>query len=136
MIDELDAWLRAVTGFDAICMQPNSGAQGEYAGLLAIRKYHESRGDAHRNICLIPASAHGTNPASAQMASMRVQIVECDTQGNVDLDDLKKKAAEAGRGRSRWNRPCGCAIQPSGEPSMRRAATRRRRAPSASDPNA
>ena len=96
MIDELEAWLRAVTGFDAICMQPNSGAQGEYAGLLAIRKYHESRGDAHRNICLIPASAHGTNPASAQMASMRVQIVECDTQGNVDLDDLKKKASEAG----------------------------------------
>jgi glycine dehydrogenase len=96
MIDELDAWLRAITGFDAICMQPNSGAQGEYAGLLAIRKYHESRGDAHRNICLIPASAHGTNPASAQMASMRVQIVECDAQGNVDLDDLKKKAAEAG----------------------------------------
>ena len=81
MIDELDAWLRAITGFDAICMQPNSGAQGEYAGLLAIRKYHESRGDAHRNICLIPASAHGTNPASAQMASMRVQIVECDDAG-------------------------------------------------------
>ncbi|MBM7063218.1 glycine dehydrogenase (aminomethyl-transferring) [Pseudomonas sp. UL073] len=96
MIDELEAWLRAITGFDAICMQPNSGAQGEYAGLLAIRKYHESRGDAHRNICLIPASAHGTNPASAQMASMRVVIVECDAEGNVDLEDLKRKAAEAG----------------------------------------
>ncbi|AYC34747.1 glycine dehydrogenase (aminomethyl-transferring) [Pseudomonas cavernae] len=96
MIDELEAWLRAITGFDAICMQPNSGAQGEYAGLLAIRKYHESRGDAHRNICLIPASAHGTNPASAQMASMRVVIVECDGDGNVDLEDLKGKAAEAG----------------------------------------
>ncbi|HWR80454.1 MAG TPA: aminomethyl-transferring glycine dehydrogenase, partial [Pseudomonas sp.] len=96
MIEELEAWLCAITGFDAICMQPNSGAQGEYAGLLAIRKYHESRGDAHRNICLIPSSAHGTNPASAQMASMRVVIVECDDQGNVDLDDLKKKAAEAG----------------------------------------
>ncbi len=96
MIDELDAWLRAITGFDAICMQPNSGAQGEYAGLLAIRKYHESRNDGHRNICLIPASAHGTNPASAQMASMRVVIVECDSDGNVDLEDLKRKAAEAG----------------------------------------
>ena len=96
MIEELESWLCTITGFDAICMQPNSGAQGEYAGLLAIRKYHESRGDAHRNICLIPASAHGTNPASAQMASMRVQIVACDDAGNVDLDDLKKKAAEAG----------------------------------------
>ena len=96
MIEELESWLCTITGFDAICMQPNSGAQGEYAGLLAIRKYHESRGDAHRNICLIPASAHGTNPASAQMASMRVQIVACDDAGNVDMDDLKKKAAEAG----------------------------------------
>ncbi|WP_285960308.1 aminomethyl-transferring glycine dehydrogenase [Pseudomonas tohonis] len=96
MIAELEEWLRAITGFDAVCMQPNSGAQGEYAGLLAIRKYHESRGEAHRTICLIPASAHGTNPASAQMASMRVVIVECDKAGNVDLDDLKAKAAEAG----------------------------------------
>mgnify|MGYP003502966942 CR=1 FL=1 len=96
MIAELESWLCTITGFDAICMQPNSGAQGEYAGLLAIRNYHQSRGDAHRNICLIPASAHGTNPASAQMASMRVQIVACDDEGNVDLDDLKKKAAEAG----------------------------------------
>ena len=94
MIDELEAWLRAITGFDAICMQPNSGAQGEYAGLLAIRKYHESRGEGHRNVCLIPASAHGTNPATAQMASMRVQIVECDKQGNVDIEDLRRKAAE------------------------------------------
>ncbi|AOE88036.1 aminomethyl-transferring glycine dehydrogenase [Pseudomonas sp. TCU-HL1] len=96
MIDELEAWLCAITGFDAISMQPNSGAQGEYAGLLAIRRYHESRGEGHRNICLIPASAHGTNPASAQMASMRVVIVECDEAGNVDLDDLKRKAGEAG----------------------------------------
>ncbi|WP_296217532.1 aminomethyl-transferring glycine dehydrogenase [Pseudomonas sp. UBA2684] len=96
MIDELERWLCAITGFDAICMQPNSGAQGEYAGLLAIRKYHQSRGDSQRNICLIPASAHGTNPASAQMASMRVQIVECDAAGNVDLADLKRKASEAG----------------------------------------
>lgn len=96
MIDELEAWLRAITGFDAICMQPNSGAQGEYAGLLAIRKYHESRGEGHRDICLIPASAHGTNPASAQMLAMRVVVVECDAAGNVDMADLKAKAAEAG----------------------------------------
>ncbi|MEO4048578.1 aminomethyl-transferring glycine dehydrogenase [Pseudomonas sp. CAU 1711] len=96
MIDELEAWLRAITGFDAICMQPNSGAQGEYAGLLAIRKYHESRGEGHRDICLIPASAHGTNPASAQMLNMRVVVVECDAAGNVDLEDLKSRAAEAG----------------------------------------
>ena len=96
MIDELEAWLRAITGFDAICMQPNSGAQGEYAGLLAIRKYHESRNEGHRDICLIPASAHGTNPASAQMLNMRVVVVECDAAGNVDMADLKAKAAEAG----------------------------------------
>ncbi|SDJ51125.1 glycine dehydrogenase (decarboxylating) alpha subunit /glycine dehydrogenase (decarboxylating) beta subunit [Pseudomonas delhiensis] len=96
MIDELESWLRTITGFDAICMQPNSGAQGEYAGLLAIRRYHESHGEGHRNLCLIPSSAHGTNPASAIMASMRVVIVECDKGGNVDLEDLKLKAAEAG----------------------------------------
>ncbi|HEX4549100.1 aminomethyl-transferring glycine dehydrogenase [Pseudomonas sp.] len=96
MIEELERWLCAITGFDAICMQPNSGAQGEYAGLLAIRKYHESRQQGGRDICLIPSSAHGTNPASAQMAGMRVVIVECDEAGNVDLDDLKTKAAEAG----------------------------------------
>ena len=95
MIDELERWLCAITGFDAICMQPNSGAQGEYAGLLAIRKYHESRQQGARDICLIPASAHGTNPASAQMAGMQVVIVECDAAGNVDLDDLKNKAAAA-----------------------------------------
>ena len=96
MIEELEAWLCAITGFDAISMQPNSGAQGEYAGLVAIRKYHESRGEGQRDICLIPSSAHGTNPASAQMVSMRVVIVECDKAGNVDLEDLKRKAAEAG----------------------------------------
>ncbi|WP_095196280.1 aminomethyl-transferring glycine dehydrogenase [Pseudomonas sp. Irchel 3A7] len=96
MIEELERWLCAITGFDAICMQPNSGAQGEYAGLLAIRKYHESRQQGGRDVCLIPSSAHGTNPASAQMAGMRVVIVECDEAGNVDLDDLKEKAAEAG----------------------------------------
>ncbi|MHB2063030.1 aminomethyl-transferring glycine dehydrogenase [Pseudomonas monsensis] len=96
MIEELERWLCAITGFEAICMQPNSGAQGEYAGLLAIRKYHESRQQGARDICLIPSSAHGTNPASAQMAGMRVVIVECDEAGNVDLEDLKAKAAEAG----------------------------------------
>jgi glycine dehydrogenase len=94
MIGELSDWLIEVTGYDNISMQPNSGAQGEYAGLLAIRKYHESRGDHHRNICLIPSSAHGTNPASAQMASMKVVVVECDKQGNVDMNDLRAKAEE------------------------------------------
>lgn len=96
MIEELERWLCAITGFDAICMQPNSGAQGEYAGLLAIRRYHESRHQGDRHICLIPASAHGTNPASAQMAGMQVVIVECDEAGNVDLEDLKAKAQVAG----------------------------------------
>jgi glycine dehydrogenase len=96
MIDELETWLCAITGFDAICMQPNSGAQGEYAGLLAIHKYHQSRQQGERDICLIPSSAHGTNPASAQMAGMRVVIVECDDNGNVDLEDLKARAHEAG----------------------------------------
>ncbi len=94
LIEELSSWLVNVTGYDAVCIQPNSGAQGEYAGLLAIRKYHESRGQAHRNICLIPQSAHGTNPASAQLAGMQVVVTACDKQGNVDLDDLKAKAAE------------------------------------------
>lgn len=96
MIEELERWLCAITGFDAICMQPNSGAQGEYAGLLAIRRYHESRQQGGRHICLIPASAHGTNPASAQMAGMQVVIVECDEAGNVDLEDLAAKAQAAG----------------------------------------
>ncbi|ORL64463.1 aminomethyl-transferring glycine dehydrogenase [Pseudomonas putida] len=96
MIDELESWLCAITGFDAICMQPNSGAQGEYAGLMAITRYHHSRHQPQRTLCLIPSSAHGTNPASAQMAGMEVVIVECDDAGNVDLDDLKAKAREAG----------------------------------------
>lgn len=94
MIDELGDWLVELTGYDNISMQPNSGAQGEYAGLIAIHKYHESRGDAHRNICLIPASAHGTNPASAQMVGMKVVVVDCDKEGNVDMDDLRNKASE------------------------------------------
>ncbi|SFM75860.1 aminomethyl-transferring glycine dehydrogenase [Halopseudomonas yangmingensis] len=94
MIGELESWLREITGFDAICMQPNSGAQGEYAGLLAINAYHQSRGEGHRNVCLIPTSAHGTNPASAMMVSMRVVLVACDEQGNVDIEDLRLKAAD------------------------------------------
>ena len=94
LIKNLDTWLRDITGFDAICMQPNSGAQGEYAGLMAIKHYHESRGEGHRNVCLIPQSAHGTNPASAQMAGMRVVVTKCDDQGNVDFADLKAKAEE------------------------------------------
>ena len=94
MIDELGKWLVELTGYDNISMQPNSGAQGEYAGLIAIVKYHESRGDAHRNICLIPSSAHGTNPASAQMVGMKVVVVDCDKEGNVDMDDLRTKASD------------------------------------------
>ncbi|WP_409310325.1 aminomethyl-transferring glycine dehydrogenase [Pectobacterium sp. B1J-3] len=96
MIEQLSGWLVQLTGYDAVCMQPNSGAQGEYAGLLAIRRYHESRNEAARDICLIPSSAHGTNPASAQMAGMRVVVVTCDKQGNIDLHDLREKAQAAG----------------------------------------
>lgn len=96
MIGELSKWLINITGYDALSMQPNSGAQGEYAGLLAIQRYHESRGEGHRNVCLIPSSAHGTNPASAQMVSLKVVVVACDKNGNVDLADLRKKAEEVG----------------------------------------
>lgn len=92
MLAELDHMLLEATGYDAISMQPNAGSQGEYAGLLAIMRYHQSRGDHQRKICLIPASAHGTNPASAAMAGMKVVIVECDDQGNVDMGDLRMKA--------------------------------------------
>jgi len=92
MIAALEARLCDITGYDAFSFQPNSGAQGEYAGLLAIGAYHHSRGEAHRNICLIPASAHGTNPASAQMAAMEVVGVRCDDDGNVDVEDLREKA--------------------------------------------
>ncbi|HJV07156.1 MAG TPA: aminomethyl-transferring glycine dehydrogenase [Chromobacteriaceae bacterium] len=94
LIDGLQEQLKAITGFDAISMQPNSGAQGEYTGLLAIRRYHEARGEAHRNVCLIPQSAHGTNPASAQMMNMQVVVVKCDDAGNVDIADLKAKAEQ------------------------------------------
>ncbi|ADM96879.1 glycine dehydrogenase (aminomethyl-transferring) [Dickeya dadantii] len=96
LITQLSDWLVQLTGYDAVCMQPNSGAQGEYAGLLAIRRYHESRNEGERNLCLIPSSAHGTNPASAQMAGMQVVVVACDKQGNIDLHDLREKAQQAG----------------------------------------
>lgn len=92
LIDELGKWLVEITGYDAISMQPNSGAQGEYAGLLAIRRYHESLDQGHRNVCLIPSSAHGTNPASASMMGLKVVVVKTDDNGNIDMEDLKAKA--------------------------------------------
>ncbi|WP_020097086.1 aminomethyl-transferring glycine dehydrogenase [Microbacterium sp. 11MF] len=91
MIEQLEAWLAEVTGYDAVSLQPNAGSQGELAGLLAIRGYHHSRGDLHRDVCLIPSSAHGTNAASAVLAGMRVVVVACDEAGNVDLADLRAK---------------------------------------------
>jgi glycine dehydrogenase len=94
MLSQLEKWLAEVTGFAAVSLQPNAGSQGEYAGLLAIRNYHLSRGDTHRNICLIPVSAHGTNPASAVMAGMKVIGVKCDDKGNIDVDDLIARATE------------------------------------------
>ncbi|WP_337053637.1 aminomethyl-transferring glycine dehydrogenase [Pseudoxanthomonas sp. USHLN014] len=92
LIDELEAMLVECTGYDAVSLQPNSGAQGEYAGLLAIRAYHRSRGEGHRDICLIPESAHGTNPASAQMCGMKVVVTKCDANGNVDVEDIRVQA--------------------------------------------
>tara|TARA_A100000164_G_scaffold335505_1_gene327637 strand:+ start:1516 stop:4380 length:2865 start_codon:yes stop_codon:yes gene_type:complete len=92
LFTDLKNWLRSITGFSGVSLQPNAGAQGEYAGLMVIRKYHLERGEPNRNVCLIPSSAHGTNPASAQMVGMRVVVVNCDKQGNVDFEDLKKKA--------------------------------------------
>ena len=94
MIGQLEDWLAEITGFAAVSLQPNAGSQGEYAGLLAIRRYHFSRNEKHRDICLIPSSAHGTNPASAHMAGMRVVVVACTENGDIDLDDLKAKAAQ------------------------------------------
>ena len=94
MIGGLADRLKAITGFDAICMQPNSGAQGEYAGLVSIRRYQAAQGEGHRNICLIPKSAHGTNPATAQMCGLQVVVVDCDDSGNVDVADLKAKAEQ------------------------------------------
>ena len=92
MIEQLENWLKIITGFDAISLQPNSGAQGEYAGITAIRRYHASRGEEYRNICLIPKSAHGTNPATAQMCGLEIVTVDCDEKGNVDVADLLSKA--------------------------------------------
>jgi glycine dehydrogenase len=94
LLGRLSDWLQAATGFAAVSLQPNAGSQGEYSGLLAIRAYHESRGEARRDICLIPSSAHGTNPASAAMAGLAVVVVGCDREGNVDLADLEAKAAQ------------------------------------------
>lgn len=94
MVNELEKILCAVTGFAAMSFQPNSGAQGEYAGLMVIRAYHHARGDHHRNIALIPSSAHGTNPASAAMAGMKIVIVKCDDNGNIDIEDLRSKAEQ------------------------------------------
>lgn len=92
IVADLEAWLGEISGLPAVSLQPNSGAQGEYTGLLVIRAFHQDRGDAHRNICLIPSSAHGTNPASAVMAGMKVVVVRCDEDGNIDLADLTAKA--------------------------------------------
>ncbi|WP_315928799.1 aminomethyl-transferring glycine dehydrogenase [Mesorhizobium sp. SP-1A] len=93
MTDDLERWLGEITGFDAVSLQPNAGSQGEYAGLMAIRRYHASRGEPHRNICLIPSSAHGTNPASAAMAGMEVVVVRCTNDGNIDMEDMRAKVA-------------------------------------------
>ena len=118
LIDDLERWLAEITGYDAVSLQPNAGSQGEYAGLLAIRKYHAERGDAHREVCLIPASAHGTNAASAAMAGLRVVVVKTDEHGNVDIDDLKAKVVEhADRPVRSWS------------PTRRRTASSRRRSP-------
>jgi glycine dehydrogenase len=94
LIDDLESWLVQITGYDAVSLQPNAGSQGEYAGLLAIHDYHASRGEPHRDICLIPSSAHGTNAASAALAGLRVAVVACRDNGDVDLDDLRAKVAE------------------------------------------
>src|SRR5207237_6915577 len=94
LFTNLERALAEITGFVAVSLQPNAGSQGEYAGLLVIRAYHESRKESHRDVCLIPQSAHGTNPASAVMAGMRLVVIKTDTHGNIDLDDLRTKAEE------------------------------------------
>lgn len=96
MMEDLESWLCEITGFSAVSLQPNAGSQGEFAGLMAIRHYHTSRGDGHRDVCLIPSSAHGTNPASASMAGLRIIVVKCTDEGDVDLDDLTEKAQQYG----------------------------------------
>ncbi len=94
LFDEINNWLSEITGFAAMSLQPNAGAQGEYAGLMVIRAYHNDRGDSHRNIALIPSSAHGTNPASAAMAGMKIVVVKCDDNGNIDVADMRAKAEQ------------------------------------------
>src|SRR5579884_2971670 len=94
LFQQLESWLAEITGFAAVSLEPNAGSQGEYAGLLVIRKYHESRGEGGRNVCLIPTSAHGTNPASAVMAGMKVVAVNCLADGDIDIADLRAKAEE------------------------------------------
>ena len=94
LIRQLQDWLAEITGLAAVSLQPNAGSQGEYSGLLVIRKYHESRGEGNRDVCLIPESAHGTNPASAVMAGLKVVAVACDENGNIDGADLKQKAEQ------------------------------------------
>jgi glycine dehydrogenase len=94
LFTDLKNWLRSITGFSGVSLQPNAGAQGEFAGLAVIRKFHEKNEQTNRKICLIPSSAHGTNPASAQMAGMKVVVIDCDKHGNIDFKDLKKKAEE------------------------------------------
>src|SRR5690348_3131875 len=91
---QLEKWLAEITGFAAVSLQPNAGSQGEYAGLLVIRAYHGSRGQGHRNVCLIPESAHGTNPASAAIAGMQVVVVKTDPHGSIDVEDLRAKAKQ------------------------------------------
>lgn len=92
MIQELEDDLLKITGYDVLSMQPNSGSNGEFAGLMAIKRYHESRGDFQRKVCLIPISAHGTNPASASLCGMKVVVIKCDAKGNIDMADLREKA--------------------------------------------
>src|SRR5690606_20899527 len=94
LFDQLEAQLAEITGFDRVALQPNAGSQGEFAGLLTIERYHRARGDGHRKVCLIPQSAHGTNPASAVMAGMRVVVVRTDEAGNIDVQDLRAKAEQ------------------------------------------
>jgi glycine dehydrogenase len=94
LIKKLENILIAITQYDCISLQPKSGANSEFAGLMAIKKYHESRGEKHRDVCLIPISAHGTNPASAAMCEMKIVVTECDENGNVDIEDLRKKAEQ------------------------------------------
>ena len=107
---DLEEMLADCTGYDRISLQPNAGSAGEYAGLIAIKRYHESRGDKQRTVCLIPSSAHGTNPASAALLDMRVEIVECDSNGNVDVADLRRKAEQHTDTLAALSRPTGVPI--------------------------